>query len=118
MLDGEATEEQLMAEMEQCEAYLRRFTGLRLQVEQFLLKPVDEQSVDDDTGRVDPREASEGFGLTNSAVTTKTSEKRLSGYSAPGKMTAAGLLDYEGNVAKCVFAREYTKVTSVSKRKE
>ncbi|KAG5871236.1 hypothetical protein JTB14_007116 [Gonioctena quinquepunctata] len=50
MLDGEATEEQLMAEMEQCEAYLRRFTGLRLQVGK-LLKPLDEQSVDGDTGK-------------------------------------------------------------------
>ncbi|KAG5861140.1 hypothetical protein JTB14_010462 [Gonioctena quinquepunctata] len=53
MLDGEATEEQLKAEMEQCEAYLRRFTGLRLQVGKLLLKPVDEQSIDGDT--VDPR---------------------------------------------------------------
>ncbi|KAG5875492.1 hypothetical protein JTB14_015104 [Gonioctena quinquepunctata] len=42
MLDGEATEELLMAEMEQCETYLRRFTGLRLQVGKLLLEPVGE----------------------------------------------------------------------------
>ncbi|KAG5869499.1 hypothetical protein JTB14_004837 [Gonioctena quinquepunctata] len=44
--------------MEQCEAYLRGFTGLRLQVGKLLLKPVDEQSVDGDTGEKSPYNSS------------------------------------------------------------
>ncbi|KAG5866508.1 hypothetical protein JTB14_016362 [Gonioctena quinquepunctata] len=84
MLDGEATEEQLMAEMEQSEAYLRRFTGLRLQVGKLLLKPVDEQSVDGDTGKVDPRKDLPSEKLQKSSEET---EKHSQGVQKDKSMT-------------------------------
>lgn len=49
MLEDEATtEEQLVAELDQNDVYLKRFTELNLQVQKCLLQPVDEQPIDDD----------------------------------------------------------------------